>query len=154
MLSNPLETLSYYKHGEQQLQPAQCASPAHPLPFCRHTPARTAHHREANAAPAAKTIWVSPGKPQSAWYPPPRQMPKASRTIYYIVLHILLSRTQWAMPPLPCPHPPSTTAGKANKRSAFLNTGFGAAALVLTGGLFEAVLTWARTARPSQHLLC
>ena len=95
--------------------------PTHSLSASTHHPsALTAHHGNANTALMAKMIGASPGKPCSAFALLTPQDLKASATMHYIALYMLLSRVQRAIFPSPYPHLSSTTAGKYIKRSAIL----------------------------------
>lgn len=103
MLSNPLETLSYYKHGEQQCQPAPCASTYRPTPFPQ------AHTIPQPSPPIMETLtqpkWSGP-HPGSPALPvallTPQEL-RASANTHYIPLYMLMPRAQGAIFPYSLP---------------------------------------------------
>lgn len=136
MLFNPLETLSYYKHREQQCQPYHVLTLTDPLPFHRHTHTPSlilaTQHRNACTALVAKTLRASPGKQIL----PPRQPPNTPRhsNKCNCALYSLLPRVIF-------PHPPALQLKNRMKGMGFFSVVSGAAELALAGGILEALLT-------------
>lgn len=147
MLSNPLETLSYYKHGEQRCQPAPCASTYRPTPSLQaHTspqPSPQCSHSSHDQTRGGG----SPGKPCSACRPPntPRATTKCNYALYSFIYAVVYSSRSYTPFPLPTPLQYYSWKNRI-KGVLFFNWVSGAAVLALAGGLFETLLTWASVA--------
>lgn len=108
MLSNPLETLSYYKHRQQQCQPAPRASTQQPTPFPQP------HTISQHLLPITETLTQFSWPKRSCTHLRSPALPltlltlqelKASTSMHYIALYVLVSRAQSAVLPTPCLYP-------------------------------------------------